>query len=344
MHFFRGRTADDAWREAYKTLEAIARDSGRQPSRAGSTYELLHAAFEVAEPRERWVLSRRPAVSPAFGIAEVIWILAGSNDAAVMNFWFPRLPDFAGDGPHYTGAYGYRLRRHFGIDQVRMACDVLSAKRDSRQVVLQLWDACTDLPDASGNPRSLDVPCNVSSLLKLRDGKLEWTQIMRSNDILRGLPQNFVQFTTLQEIMAGWLGAGVGSYHHWSDSLHAYCDAATIFSCDATTIIPANTDSLATDIERGESIIGELYRRLVELTQGDVGAADIEGIVTTLDAPPSYQNFLFMLGAESARRRRKYDQAEALASHCTNPQLASAWALWWQRVRVNRQVHQRPGK
>lgn len=45
---------------------------------------------------------------------------------------------------------------------------------------------------------------------------------MRSNDVHRGLPYNVVQFTTLQEVMAGWLGLEVGGYHHWSDSLHLY--------------------------------------------------------------------------------------------------------------------------
>ena len=35
---------------------------------------------------------------------------------------------------------------------------------------------------------------------KVRQGKLEWSQIMRSNDVLLGMPYNFIQFTGLQEI------------------------------------------------------------------------------------------------------------------------------------------------
>ena len=45
---------------------------------------------------------------------------------------------------------------------------------------------------------------------------------MRSNDVLLGTPYNFVQYTSLQEILAGWLDIGVGSYNHYSDSLHLY--------------------------------------------------------------------------------------------------------------------------
>jgi thymidylate synthase len=45
---------------------------------------------------------------------------------------------------------------------------------------------------------------------------------MRSNDLFKGLPYNLIQFTTLQEIIAGWLRIEVGSYNHISDSLHLY--------------------------------------------------------------------------------------------------------------------------
>jgi thymidylate synthase len=337
MHLFRGQTADEVWRAAYEVLSLASPQTGVQPSRAGETYELLHAVFEVTEPRERWVLSRRPAVSPAFGIAEVIWILAGSNDAAVLNFWFSRLPEFAGEGPVYAGAYGHRLRCHFGIDQLRRACDTLASKPESRQVVLQIWDVQTDLPDVTGAPRSPDVPCNVCSLLKLRMGRLEWTQVMRSNDLLQGLPHNFVQFTCLQEIMAGWLGVELGSYHHWSDSLHIYCATAESFSCEPLCVVPPNTDSLATGFEQGVAIIEDLYRRLTELALVDLGVADLEDIVAMPDAPAGYRNFLYVLGAESARRNGRHDQAAALATECTNPQLRTAWAAWWERVGNRRQ-------
>jgi thymidylate synthase len=332
MHAFQGRTADEVWRAAFAAVLDTASGARIQPSRAGGTHELLHVVLEVAEPRERWVLSRRPSVNPAFGIAEVIWILAGSNDAAVLNFWFPDLRRYAGDGPVYAGAYGHRLRRHFGIDQVLRACETLAAKPESRQVVLQIWDARADLPEVAGQPRSSDVPCNLTSLLKLRDGRLDWTQVMRSNDLLRGLPHNFVQFTTMQEIMAGWLGAEVGTYHHWSDSLHVYCDQMPKFSCAPPVEVPGNGDSLATSVERGLSLIEELHRRLVELSRHGVSASAIEGLAAMPDAPSGYRNFLYILAAESARRNGRADQAMEVARACGSPHLLHVWEGWWARV------------
>lgn len=333
MEFFRGSTADEVWRQAYMALTGTSARSKPQASRAGDTLELLHAAFEISDPRQRWVVSRHPAINPAFAIAETLWILAGSNDANVLNYWFPSLPEFQGEGPVYSGAYGYRLRKHFGIDQIRRACEALAANPASRQVVLQLWDSRSDLPHADGAPRSADVPCNVVSLLKVRDGRLEWTQIMRSNDIHRGLPYNLVQFTVLQEVMAGWLGLEVGGYHHWSDSLHVYVHDRTRFSSKKVTRLESNTDSLAIANARGEALIADLYRRMVELTTDEVGESQLAGLISIPDAPVGYQNLFCVLGAESARRRGRPDQAEAVMASCSNPQLQQVWSAWWARTR-----------
>ena len=50
-------------------------------------------------------------------------------------------------------------------------------------MVIQIYDVETDFPVDNGQPRSNDIPCNICSLLKVREGKLEWSQIMRSNDM-----------------------------------------------------------------------------------------------------------------------------------------------------------------
>ncbi len=332
MHLFRASTADEVWRQAYKTLMTVATHSKSQSSRTGETYELLHTVLEISDPKQRWTISRHPAINPAFGIAEALWILAGSNDAKILNYWFPDLPEFQGQGPTYAGAYGYRLRKHFGVDQVQRACDALATNPLSRQVVLQLWDSCSDLPHADGSPRCADVPCNIVSLLKVRNSSLEWTQIMRSNDVCRGLPYNLVQFTVLQEVMAGWLGLGVGSYHHWSDSLHVYIKDMDSFSCTEEPELAMNTDSLATSNMQGKELVNNLFDRMVELTAVEISEDQLAGIVSNAGAPTGYQNLLRVLGAESARRRGYYDQAKAVMAECTNPQLLQVWSAWWTRI------------
>lgn len=221
MYLFEGDRADDIWREAVLTLKN--QGGSRQPSRIGFTRELLTATFVLRNPRERWVATREPALSVAFAIVEVVEIVNGRRDSRFLNFFNPALPLFAGRGPEYHGAYGHRLRSNFGFDQIHRAFLALQNNPESRQVVLQMWDPSIDYPNAEGAPSAPDIPCNVCSLLKVRNGKLHWTQVVRSNDLFRGVPYNFVQFTSLQEIMAGW-GAG------WDLTRRS----ATVFTCTKT--------------------------------------------------------------------------------------------------------------
>ncbi len=167
---FSGETADEVWTEI---AMAFARGEGLdQPSRDGATRELLHSVLHISDPRQRWIPSRRPAANPAFAIAEALWIIWGRNDDALPVFFNPKFPQFNGPGPEYAGAYGHRLRRAFGFDQLIRAAEALTANRSTRQVVLQIWDADADLPPSDGSPRRGDVPCNVMAMLKVRDDRL----------------------------------------------------------------------------------------------------------------------------------------------------------------------------
>lgn len=62
----------------------------------------------------------------------------------------------------------------------------------------------------------------IALVFELRDGKLNCTGIMRSNDIWLGTPYDVVFFTELQKHIANELGVGYGKYTHFAVSLHAY--------------------------------------------------------------------------------------------------------------------------
>lgn len=132
--------------------------------------------------------------------------------------------------------------------------------------------------------------------------------------------------------MAGWLGLELGGYHHWSDSLHVYLKDGTHFSCGEQPKLELNTDSLATDNARGDALLEDLYRRMVQLTTAEVRESELRGIISVPDTPVGYQNLLRVLGAESARRRGRHDQAQAVMASCTNPQLQQVWSGWRTRT------------
>lgn len=330
IHVLEASTADQVWADAAARLES-ADNIMRQPSRIGYTLEMLHTILSITQPRERWVLSRRPAMNPAFAIAEVVWILAGRNDSAFINHWNPALSRFAGTGTTYHGAYGYRLRRGLGIDQLHHAYGTLRANPDSRQVVLQIWDSSQDLPLQNGEPRNPDIPCNICSMLKIREGRLEWVQVLRSNDLYLGVPHNIVQFTSLHEVLAGWLGVELGSYHQLSDSLHIYEHDIDAVRKRAGPTNYRNTDSLMLPKRESEQVWGELERRMHLLATTSISASEWRTLAS-LDAPVAFQNLYAIVLADDARRRQWDELGEEAIAACTNPLLLAAWRNWELRT------------
>ena len=330
MPSFDSPTADRAWLLA---VAAIKNGSQvlRQNGRGGCTSELLHVTIHVHDSRQRWVVTRSPALSVAFAIVEVIGILNGRRDSAYLNFFNPILPRFAGTGAEYHGAYGFRLRGGAGLDQLERASSALKANPDGRQVVLQIWDATMDFPSDSGAPVADDIPCNVCSMLKVRNGRLEWSQIMRSNDVFLGLPHNFVQFMTLQEVLAGWIGVEPGAYTHFTDSLHLYDkDADNAFSSAEVPMV-ATSDSLALPKHESDPIWREMNRRVDLLVQKEFTPKEYGNIARLDDAPKAFSSLMAVVAADAARRWKSLDGVCAAISLCDNPQLKQLWERWAER-------------
>jgi thymidylate synthase len=270
-------------------------------------------------------------MNPAYAIAELIWILSGRNDSAFPNYWNPALPKFAGTGDTYHGAYGYRLRKNLGIDQIERAYKALLNDPESRQVVLQIWDSRCDLPDEKGKPVAPDIPCNICSLPKVRNGKLEWLQIMRSNDVFLGTPNDLFWFMALQEIMAGWLGIEVGTYVHVSDSLHCYEHDLEAFYVSNKATIVTSTDDLAITKVESDRAVTLIENAMDRLRSPELTSSDYRDCIEETELPEGYQNMFLIVAADSARRRGWTEEVAHSVSKCTNPALSFAWAQWEQR-------------
>ena len=344
ISFFQGSTADDVWQQV---AQAFRQSDGVsiQDSRGGQTKEILHSAISIKDPRQRWVVSKRPAINPAFALAEVVWIMTGRSDLAFLDFWSKEYSKFAGPGPELHGAYGYRLRRHLCVDQMDRAFRALSGDPDTRQIVLQIWDSKVDMPHADGTPANDDIPCNVISMPKIRDGKLEWLQIIRSNDVLRGAPYNFIQFTCLQEILAGWLDIECGTYNQISDSLHVYeSNMKHVLSSSPLSDASVNTDYLALPKEDSDRIFKELENRIEQLIDPNLRQDELESVASWDVAPQAYRNIVTVLVAEALRRRREADSAVKAMSSCTNPVYHQLWTHWLARTSgQNNDVHSSVG-
>ena len=222
MHSIEGITANDVW---YAARSLLSQHGVASPveGRGGSTREVLHVVCRIQQPRERWSIARVPAMNPAFAIAELIWIVTGRDDSAFLNRWNSKLPAFAGTGPTYDGAYGARLRRHFGIDQIRRVCDALSADPGSRQAVLQIWDPIQDLPDPNGS--ACISGYSMQYLFPAKGPQWQTRMAPKSCGAMTyswAYPTTSFNLLISRRSLRAVFGLLLGEYCHFADSLHIY--------------------------------------------------------------------------------------------------------------------------
>jgi thymidylate synthase len=331
MKQFQSLTADRVWQDAVKEL--IERPEYQLNGRNGITHEIVPCVLRIEDPRQRWILSRRPPYNPAFGLVEFIWMITGHNESRVVNYWNPALPKFAGSGDVYPGAYGFRLRYACGLDQIERAYHALSNVPETRQIVLQIWKPEIDLPASNGQPVSEDIPCNIISLLKVRDGRLHWTQIMRSNDIMRGFPNDILQFTMLQEVMAGWLGMQPGDYIHLSDSLHVYKQDLSNFSCVPTNSESTDKESFSMTYNESNKIFSLIYADLVEVSKGGKKEDELREIFDRDSGRQAghcelIKDIMVVIGSDAASRHNYTDLSYYLVDSCADLDLKRASQAW----------------
>ncbi|RAG86231.1 thymidylate synthase [Streptacidiphilus pinicola] len=187
--------------------------------RGMATTEVIGAHLTLTQPRRRMVhLPPARVLNAAFAAAEAVWILSGS-DAPWIYTYNQRMAQYT-DAGVLLGAYGPRMRAwRKGLDEVDQIDHVrrtLLADPDSRRALVQLYNPARDIPGHS------DVPCTLGYRFYLRDGRLEMHTTMRSQDLWLGFCYDIFTATILHELMAHWIGAELGEYHHHADSLHLY--------------------------------------------------------------------------------------------------------------------------
>ena len=195
--------------------------AGKQKSRAGVTLEAFKpVATTYEKPNERVLFWEQRDANPFFHFFEGLWMLAGREDSAYLEFFNKRMSEFSDNGISFNGAYGFRWRKHFEKDQLDIIVRRLRMDPNDRRCVLAIWDCLHDL-----DRKTLDTPCNTQIYFKVRDSKLNMTVCCRSNDMIWGAyGANAVHFSMLQEYMAAKIGVEVGKYIQMSDSYHVYED------------------------------------------------------------------------------------------------------------------------
>lgn len=222
------------------------------------------------QPRERVILEASRDANPFFHLFESLWMLAGRRDAVWLDRYVSDFSErFAEDDGLQHGAYGYRWREHFEIDQIEICVDELIRNQDSRQAVIQMWDPQTDLQAGVR-----DVPCNTTIYLRLRPSRrgvraLDLTVCCRSNDVIWGAHgANAVHFSILQEFIAASVGADVGYLYQVSNNYHAYKSVLEKFAGFVDEHCYANLFALPTTLVSSSSMVSSLKQDIADFMRG----------------------------------------------------------------------------
>ena len=216
MHVIRARNVNDAYQEGMLYLDAHGVRESTRNGEAIVAPEPVTTRYE--RPWERVLFNAHRDANPFFHLMESIWMLAGRRDVDWLAHFNSGMRKFSDDGINFHGAYGYRLRHHFGMDQLSECVRMLKENPDDRRVVCSIWHPVNDL-----GMQSKDIPCNDAMKFDIRDGKLCMYVFNRSNDAVWGCyGANAVHFPFFQEYVASRVGVEIGAYYQISTNFHAY--------------------------------------------------------------------------------------------------------------------------
>lgn len=212
---FQGKTVDNVWVQAFKKLATQAQDGFGASSRDGDVVgEICDSVFCVGDPTRNIVSNPVRKMPMRYAVGELAWYLSGSNKVKDISRFAKKWVEISDDGETNNSAYGYRIFSKFGFDQWEHVKALLKKDPNSRQAIIHIKDA--------NNSPTKDVPCTVYLQFFIRDGKLNMSTHMRSNDIWMGVPYDMFSFCFFQMMMAMELGVEIGQYTHYAGSLHLY--------------------------------------------------------------------------------------------------------------------------
>ena len=124
--------------------------------------------------------------------------------------WKPFLNRYA----KFDYTYNERIRK-----QLEQILDELSARPNTRQAILSIWDPNIDIENLGGIKR---VPCSIYYQFLIREGRLNIIYNMRSCDVVTHFGVDVWLAYSLMTWVANYLEIQPGYLYHNITSLHCY--------------------------------------------------------------------------------------------------------------------------
>ena len=198
--------------EAWKHLSTNVLTLGDEVS---GTKELQNVCFTINDINKN-ILTIRKNFAPHYYLGELIWYASVINDVNFISDYGAIWKKLSDDGVTNNSAYGYIIQHKHGFDQLDKVIELLKKDQNSRRAVVNINYANDKVIETK------DEPCTIALQFFVRDGKVNTTAIMRSNDLWTGTPYDIFYFTELQKYVANKLNLEYGAYTHFATSLHIY--------------------------------------------------------------------------------------------------------------------------
>lgn len=182
--------------------------------KCGNTREISNVQIMLDNIENNIVSIRN--LSPSYLAGELLWYWGNRNDLDFISKFSSFWSHISDDGVTSNSAYGYLMQSGYGFNQIELIIEMLQKDSNSRRAVINL-----NVP----NPNAIitkDEICTIAVQFYIRNGKLNCTTMMRSNDIWFGFPYDVAFFTDLQKYIAMRLNVKYGTYTHFVVSMHMY--------------------------------------------------------------------------------------------------------------------------
>mgnify|MGYP006921341467 CR=1 FL=1 len=177
------------------------------------TKAIYNTGFYILNPVDNIINTTWRKWNKEYADFEWDWYMSGNPNAdAISNrakIW-KSCQDAEGN---VNSNYGFQWNRNGQIDYV---VNELKNNPNSRRAAISIYDG------KEHDKYSKDTPCTYAIWFELKNGNLNMSVMMRSNDLVFGFCNDQYCFSKLQQLIANKLQCGIGTYYHFVNNLHIY--------------------------------------------------------------------------------------------------------------------------
>jgi|TARA_R100000084_G_scaffold103967_1_gene60227 thymidylate synthase len=215
MIYYSSDNIDDLFLETSKAL--IEKGETISP-RGMKTVELQHVWLELTNMQKCIVNLKHRKINKTYLKNELKWYLSGSLKIDYIkkysSFW-EKLVDSNGTINSNYGNIAF-IQKQNGKSQFEWCVDAIKKDINTRQAIINYNQPLHKYEN------NKDFVCTIAQHFMVRNGKLDTTVFMRSNDLIYGFTYDAPWFCLISKKIAKAVGLKLGTYRHYAASLHVY--------------------------------------------------------------------------------------------------------------------------